>query len=78
MTGLIWYYEQLTMTGVWSPVLAGAKPDFQIKNGKARLRLTAGWCPRVRAVQKIPESLRGLPPRALQDLLSTDEIEVAA
>jgi hypothetical protein len=78
MKGLDWYYEQMTMTGVWSPVMAGAKPDFQVKGGVARLRLTGGWCPRIRAVQRIPENLRGLPPRALQDLLSTDEIEVAA
>ena len=75
---LTWYYEQMTMTGTWSPVLTSAKPDYQVKAGKARLRGLTGWSPRVRAIQPVPANLQGMTLSALQALLTSEQIEVAA
>lgn len=66
----MWFFEQRTQLGRWSPVTAPDRPE-QRQDG--RLSKVGGVGPRIRAIQAIPPHRQHLPLSELQRLYGVRE-----
>jgi hypothetical protein len=58
----LWYFEQRSMGGGWSPCTSENQPVVRATDGINRLRGSDGASgPRVRRICKVPEKLMHLP-----------------